>query len=46
MLLAYLWTFIDMFVVIFIDDILIYYKTYEDHVEHLKTMFDILREKK
>lgn len=31
-------------VVVFIDDILIYSKTYEEHVQHIKMVFDILRE--
>jgi len=34
------------FVVGFIDDILVYSATYEDHEEHLKTVLSILREKK
>lgn len=38
--------FLDKFVVIFIDDILIYSKTLEEHVENLRTMLEVLREKK
>ena len=38
--------FLDKFVVVFIDDILIYSKTQEDHIEHLRTILSILREKK
>jgi len=37
--------FLDLFVVVFIDDILIYSKNREDHVNHLKTVLQILREK-
>jgi len=38
--------FLDKFVVVFIDDILIYSKTHEDHVQHLRTVLGILREEK
>ncbi|GAU50740.1 hypothetical protein TSUD_99100 [Trifolium subterraneum] len=37
--------YIDKFVVIFIDDILIYSKDPQEHVEHLRTVLNILREK-
>jgi len=37
--------FLDKFVVVFIDDILIYSRTHEEHVEHLRTVLSILREK-
>ena len=38
--------YLDKFVVVFIDDILIYSKTKEEHEEHLKVVLGILREKK
>jgi len=37
--------FLDKFVVVFIDDILIYSQTLEEHAEHLKIVLSILREK-
>jgi len=37
--------YLDQFVVIFIDDILIYSKNREGHQNHLKTVLQILREK-
>ena len=36
---------LDKFVVVFIDDILIYSRTKEEHEEHLRIMLGILREK-
>ena len=38
--------FLDKFVVIFIDDILIFFKTKEEHVEHLRLVLQKLREHK
>jgi len=38
-------TFLDKFVVVFIDDILIYSRTRKEHAEHLRTVLNILREK-
>ncbi|GAU18217.1 hypothetical protein TSUD_26810 [Trifolium subterraneum] len=37
--------YLDKFVVIFIDDILIYYKDPQEHAEHLRIVLNILREK-
>jgi hypothetical protein len=38
--------YLDQFVVVFIDDILIYSSNHHEHKEHLKKVLDILREKK
>jgi hypothetical protein len=35
--------YLDKFVMVFIDDILIYYKTEEEHVEHLRLVLEKLR---
>nr|KYP44182.1 Retrovirus-related Pol polyprotein from transposon 297 family [Cajanus cajan] len=37
--------FLDKFVVVFIDDILIYSRTREEHGEHLRTVLEILKAK-
>jgi len=37
--------FLDKFIVVFIDDILIYSKTREEHTEHLRLVLSVLREK-
>ena len=37
--------FLDKFVVVFIDDILIYSRTQEEHAEHLRLVLGVLREK-
>jgi len=39
------WHFLDKFVVVFIDDILIYSRTQEEHAEHLRLVLGVLREK-
>ena len=38
--------YLDRFVIAFIDDILIFSKSMEEHEEHLRIVFQILREKK
>ncbi|XP_071918796.1 uncharacterized protein [Coffea arabica] len=38
--------YLDQFVVVFIDDILIYSKTQEEHIKHLEIVLQILREHK
>jgi hypothetical protein len=40
------WEWLDDFVVVYIDDILIYSGSLEDHVEHLRKVFQRLRENK
>ena len=36
--------YLDQFVIVFIDDILIYSDSKEDHEEHLRVVLQILRE--
>jgi len=36
--------YLDQFIILFIDDILVYSKNEEDHVEHLETMLRLLKE--
>ncbi|GKE43976.1 putative reverse transcriptase domain-containing protein [Tanacetum coccineum] len=38
--------YLDKFVIVFIDDILVYSKTREEHEDHLRTVLEILRQKK
>ncbi|XP_073119703.1 uncharacterized protein [Henckelia pumila] len=38
--------YLDQFVIVFIDDILIYSKDREEHSQHLKTVLEVLREQK
>ena len=40
------WEFLDKFVIVFIDDILIYSKNQEEYEEHLRLTLQILKEKK
>jgi len=35
---------LDKFIVVFIDDILIYSRNRDEHAEHLRVVLDILRE--
>ncbi|XP_058746182.1 uncharacterized protein LOC131619056 [Vicia villosa] len=39
-------SYLDKFVAVFIDDILIYSKSKEDHAEHLRVVLQVLKEKK
>nr|XP_017229008.1 PREDICTED: RNA-directed DNA polymerase homolog [Daucus carota subsp. sativus] len=38
--------YLDKFVIVFIDDILIYSKTEEEHAEHLRLALEVLRKEK
>nr|GEZ99616.1 putative reverse transcriptase domain-containing protein [Tanacetum cinerariifolium] len=38
--------YLDKFVIVFIDDILIYFKNNEEHGEHLKTILKLLKDEK
>ncbi|GKD77955.1 retrotransposon protein, putative, ty3-gypsy subclass [Tanacetum coccineum] len=38
--------YLDRFVIVFIDDILVYSKTREEHKDHLRIVLEILRQKK
>lgn len=38
--------YLDSFVVVFINNILVYSKSDEDHVEHLRIVLQVLKEKK
>lgn len=38
--------FIGIFVVVYFDNLLIYSKNYNEHVEHLKEVFEVLRQEK
>nr|GEY25616.1 hypothetical protein [Tanacetum cinerariifolium] len=38
--------YLDKFVIVFIDDIMIYFKNKEEHGEHLKTILNLLRSEK
>ena len=35
--------FLDLFVIVFIDDILVYSRSEAEHADHLRTVFGVLR---
>lgn len=37
--------YLDRFIVVFIDDILVYSISNEDHIEHLRVVLQVLKEK-
>ncbi|XP_033139286.1 uncharacterized protein LOC117130674, partial [Brassica rapa] len=39
-------SFIGLFVVVYFDDILVYSKSLEEHIKHLRTVLDVLRKEK
>jgi len=39
-----LWPYLDQFVVVFIEDLLIYSESREEHAEHLRVVLGILKE--
>jgi hypothetical protein len=41
-----MWPYIDDFVIIYLDDILIFSRRWEDHMKHVKTVFELLKKEK
>nr|GEU79461.1 reverse transcriptase domain-containing protein [Tanacetum cinerariifolium] len=40
------WPYLDKFVIVFIDDVLIYSKTQEEHEEHLRLVLELLKKER
>ena len=38
--------YLDFFVIVFVDDVLVYSKSKKEHEEHLRMVLEILRERK
>jgi hypothetical protein len=38
--------YIDDFVIVYLDDILIFSRIWEDHIKHVKTVFELLKKEK
>ncbi|XP_070023037.1 uncharacterized mitochondrial protein AtMg00860-like [Nicotiana sylvestris] len=38
--------YLDLFVIVFIDDIMVYYRSHEKHAQHLRVVLQLLREEK
>ena len=41
-----LWTFTNTFVMVYLDDILIYNKTWEEHLQHIQQIMHTLKQHK
>lgn len=38
--------FIDKFIIVYLDDILVFIKSWDDYVSHVNKVFDVLRKEK
>ena len=37
------WNYLDSFVIVFIDDILVYFKSEDDHIGHLRVVLQVIK---